>query len=72
MMFLPPAARSFTLRAMNLINERSRGEIILFAAGIFGIWLSIWAVVLLSATLEVVAVLTTLVALVIFALRAGD
>jgi hypothetical protein len=54
---------------MNLIKERSRGEIILFASAIFGIWLSIGAVILVSATLEVVSVLITLVALIIFALR---
>jgi hypothetical protein len=54
---------------MNLMKERSRAEIILFASAIFGIWLSIWAVILVSATLEVVAVLITLIALIIFALR---
>jgi hypothetical protein len=54
---------------MNLIKERSRGEIILFASAIFGIWLSIGAVILVSAALEVVAVLITLIALIIFALR---
>jgi len=54
---------------MNLMKERSVGEIILFAAAIFGIWLSIWAVILTSAALEVIAVGTTLIALIIFALR---
>ena len=54
---------------MNLMKERSRAEIILFASAIFGIWLSIWAVILVSAPLEVVAVLITLIALIIFALR---
>ena len=57
---------------MNLMKERSRGEIILFASAIFGIWLSIWAVILTSATLEVIAVLTTLIALIIFAFRNGE
>ena len=54
---------------MNLIKDRSRGEIILFIIAVFGIWLSIWAVVLVSAVLEVIAVLLTLSSLVIFALR---
>jgi hypothetical protein len=54
---------------MNLTKERSRAEIILFASVIFGIWLSIWAVILVSAPLEVVAVLISLIGLIIFALR---
>jgi hypothetical protein len=57
---------------MNLMKERSRGEIILFASAILGIWLSIWAVILVSAALEVVAVLITLIALIIFALRDNE
>ncbi len=57
---------------MNLTKERSRAEIILFAAVIFGIWLSIWAVILVSATLGVVAGLITLAALILFALRDSD
>lgn len=57
---------------MNLMKERSRGEIILFASAIFGIWLSIWAVLLTSAALEVISVLITLVALIIFALRNSE
>lgn len=57
---------------MNLMKERSRGEIILFAAAVFGVWLSIWAVILTSAALEVVAVLTTLIALIIFAFRNSE
>jgi nitrate reductase NapE component len=57
---------------MNLTKDRSRGEIILFASVIFGIWLSIWAVVLVSGTLGVAAVLITLIALIIFALRDSD
>ena len=52
--------------------ERSRGEIILFAVGIFGIWLSIWAVIFVSKWLEVISVLITLVALLCFALRDTD
>jgi hypothetical protein len=54
---------------MNLMKDRSRAEIILFASAIFGIWLSIGAVVLTSAALGVVAVLITLIVLTIFALR---
>ena len=54
---------------MNLMKERSRGEIILFASAILGIWLSIWAILRVSEALEVVAVLSTLIALLIFALR---
>ena len=57
---------------MNLIKDRSRSEIILFTAAIFGIWLSIWAVILTSVVLDVVAVLFTLIPLLIFAFRALD
>jgi hypothetical protein len=57
---------------MNLMKQRSRGEVILFIAAIFGIWLSIWAVILTSAALDVVAVLFTLIPLIIFALRSAD
>ncbi|MGD0411964.1 MAG: hypothetical protein ABSC18_09685 [Verrucomicrobiota bacterium] len=49
--------------------ERTRGEIILFAAAIFGIWLSIWAVILVSKWLEAAALVITLGALSGFALR---
>jgi hypothetical protein len=52
--------------------DRSRGEIILFIIAIFGIWLSIWAVILVSKWLEVVSVLLTLIALICFALRDSD
>jgi hypothetical protein len=61
--------RRHSILPMNLMKDRSRAEIILFASAIFGIWLSIGAVVLVSAALEVVAVLITLIALIIFALR---
>ena len=57
---------------MNLTKERSRAEIILFAAAIFGIWLSIWAVILVSAALGVMAGLITLAALILFALRDSE
>jgi hypothetical protein len=57
---------------MNSSKERSRAEIILFAAGIFGIWLSIWAVILVSAALEAIAVSITLIALIIFAFRNSE
>ena len=57
---------------MNNSMERSRGEIILFAVAIFGIWLSIWAVILVSKWLEALSVLITLVALICFALRDTD
>ena len=57
---------------MNLTKERSRAEIILFATAIFGIWLSIWAVILVSATLGVVSGLITLTALILFALRGSE
>ena len=32
--------------------ERTRGEIVLFAAAAFGVWMSIWAVILVSKWLE--------------------
>ena len=57
---------------MNLTKERSRAEIILFASAIFGIWLFIWAVILVSATLGVVSGLITLAALILFALRGSE
>jgi hypothetical protein len=59
-------------RLMNLTKERSRAEIILFASAIFGIWLSIWAVILVSAVLGVAAGLITLAALILFALRDSE
>jgi hypothetical protein len=49
--------------------ERTRGEIILFGAATFGIWLSIWAVVLVSQWLEAASLAITLGALCGFALR---
>jgi hypothetical protein len=49
--------------------ERTRGEIILFAAATFGIWLSIWAVIFVSKWLEAGALALTLGALGGFALR---
>jgi hypothetical protein len=49
--------------------ERTRGEIILFAAVIFGILVSIWAVILVSKWLEAASLLITLGALAGFALR---
>jgi hypothetical protein len=57
---------------MNNSMERSRGEIILFAVAIFGVWLSIWAVILVSKWLEAASVLITLGALICFALRDND
>jgi hypothetical protein len=57
---------------MNNSMERSRGEIILFAVAIFGIWLSIWAVILVSKWLEITSVAITLCALLGFALRDSD
>jgi c-di-AMP phosphodiesterase-like protein len=57
---------------MNKIMERSRGEIILFAAAVFGVWLSIWAVIFVSKWLEAISVLITLSALICFALRDSD
>jgi hypothetical protein len=57
---------------MNNFMERSRAEIILFAIAIFGVWLSIWAVILVSAWLEALAVFLTLGALLGFALRDPD
>jgi hypothetical protein len=64
--------RRHSFSGMNLMKERSQGEMILFAVAIFGIWLSIWAVIFVSKWLEVVSVLTTLIPLLIFAFRASD
>ena len=49
--------------------ERTRGEIILFAAALFGIWVSIWVVILVSKWLEAASLVITLGALGGFALR---
>jgi hypothetical protein len=57
---------------MNNSMERSRGEIVLFATAIFGIWLSIWAVIFVSKWLEAFSVLIILGVLVCFALRDND
>ncbi len=52
--------------------ERSRGEIILFAVAIFGILLSIWGVILVSAWLEAISLIITLGAVLGFACRDSD
>jgi hypothetical protein len=52
--------------------ERSRGEIILFALAVFGVWLSIWAVILVNKWLVATAFAITLGALLGFALRDSD
>jgi hypothetical protein len=57
---------------MNNSKERSRGEIILFAVAVFGVWLSIWAIIFVSKWLEATAVAITLCALLGFALRDSD
>jgi hypothetical protein len=57
---------------MNYSMERSRGEIILFAVAIFGILLSIWGVILVSACLEAVSLIITLGAVLGFAFRDSD
>jgi len=57
---------------MNNSMERSRGEIILFAVAVFGVWLSIWGVTLVSGWLEAVSVAIILGALLGFALRDSD
>jgi ABC-type multidrug transport system permease subunit len=49
--------------------ERTRGELILFAVAASGIWLSIWAVILLNTWLGVASLLLALGALCGFALR---
>ena len=57
---------------MNDSKERSRAEIILFAVAILGIWLSIWAVILVSKWFVAVSFAITLAALLGFALRDSD
>jgi nitrate reductase NapE component len=57
---------------MNNSRERSRGEIIMFAVAAFGVWLSIWAVILVSAWLEAISFILVLACLVGFALRDSD
>ena len=67
---LPDGA--YSPRRMNNSKERSRGEIILFAAAIFGVWLCIWGVIFVSKWLEATAVAIILCALFGFALRDSD
>jgi hypothetical protein len=57
---------------MNYSMERSRGEIILFAVAIFGVLLSVWGVILVSAWLEATSVIIILGALLGFAIRDSD
>ncbi len=57
---------------MNNSMERSRGEIILFAVAIFGIWLSIWGVILGSKWLFAISFVMILSCLMGFALRDTD
>jgi len=57
---------------MNNSMERSRGEIILFAVAIFGIWLTIWGVILVSKWLVGTAAAIILGCLLGFALRDSD
>jgi hypothetical protein len=57
---------------MNHFMERSRAEIILFAAAAFGVWLSIWGVIFVSKWLEAAAVTIILAALIGFAARDPD
>ncbi|MGA3182452.1 MAG: hypothetical protein ABSF38_19155 [Verrucomicrobiota bacterium] len=52
--------------------ERTRGEIIMFAAVVFGVWISIWAVILVSKWLEAASLVISLGALAGFALRDQD
>jgi hypothetical protein len=52
--------------------ERSRGEIIQFAAAILGIWLAVWGVILVNKWLFGTAVVIILGALLGFALRDND
>lgn len=63
---------SYSLWRMNKSMERSRGEIILFATAVFGVWLSIWAVIFVSKWLELTSFFITLCALIGFALRDSD
>ena len=57
---------------MNNSMERSRGEIIQFAAAILGIWLAVWGVILVNKWLFGTAVVIILGALLGFALRDND
>jgi hypothetical protein len=52
--------------------ERTRGEIVMFAVVILGIWISIWAVILVSKWLEAASLVLCLGALAGFALRDQD
>jgi hypothetical protein len=54
---------------MNRIKDRSTTEIVLFATAAFGVWVSIWAVVLVSGWLELLSLILTLGPVIIFALR---
>jgi len=49
--------------------ERTRGEIITFATAVFGIWVLVWGIILVSKWLTAFAVAVTLGSLFAFALR---
>jgi len=67
-----PALSAYACGRMNKSMERSRGEIILFATAVFGVWLSIWAVIFVSKWLELTSFFIVLCALLGFAMRDSD
>ncbi|HEY3861665.1 MAG TPA: hypothetical protein VGO59_07245 [Verrucomicrobiae bacterium] len=57
---------------MNNSKDRSRSEIVMFIVLIFGVWVSIWAVILVNKWLELTSFILTLGCLIGFALRDTD
>jgi nitrate reductase NapE component len=49
--------------------ERTRGEIISFVVIAFGVWLSIWGVILVSGCLEAISFVLTLGGLISLGIR---
>jgi hypothetical protein len=69
---LAPKPPSSYFWAMNLTKDRSPFELALFAIGFVAFWVSIWAVIFVSAALEAISMLTFLAVVLIFSFRASD
>ncbi len=57
---------------MNKSMDRSRAEIVMFAAAAFGIWTFVWSIILTNIWLGAFAFLIILSALIAFAIRNAD
>jgi hypothetical protein len=55
-----------------MFTERPRAELVMFAIGFFGFWLTIWGVILPSTWIGIIGALLILGVLAGFALRDSD